>query len=113
MISCHTQRVGSPLLGDQNKENRRQYETLTPKESHAIGDRVVAQAMPKPDPEIPNHWGVYFAVDDTAKAIETAETHDGHVTYGPLDIPDVGAFAGLADPYRANFTVIQMAQPVE
>jgi len=65
------------------------------------------------DPEIPNHWGVYFAVDDTASAIETAEANGGHVTYGPWDIPDVGVFAGLADPYGANFTVIQMAQPVD
>ena len=65
------------------------------------------------DPEIPNHWGVYFAVDDTAGPMETAEATGGHVTYGPWDIPDVGVFAGLADPYGASFTVIQIAQPVD
>ena len=84
-----------------------------PYTSFAVGDRVVAGAMPKPDPEIPNSWGVYFAVDDTAQAIETANVNGGHVTYGPLDIPDVGVFAGIADPYGAKFTVIQLAQPVD
>jgi predicted enzyme related to lactoylglutathione lyase len=81
--------------------------------SFAVGGRVVAGAMPKADPEIPNNWGVYFAVDDTARAIETAGANGGHVTYGPMEIHDVGIFAGIADPFGANFTVIQLAQPVD
>lgn len=84
-----------------------------PYTSLAVGDRVIAGAMPKPDSEIPNHWGVYFAVDDTAQAIETASAHGGRVVYGPLDVADVGIFAGITDPYGANFTVIQLAQPVD
>jgi predicted enzyme related to lactoylglutathione lyase len=84
-----------------------------PYTSFAVGDSVIAGAMPKPDPEIPNNWGVYFAVDDTAEAMKTAKAYGGHVTYGPLEIPDVGVFAGLADPYGANFTVIQLAQPMD
>ena len=53
---------------------------------------------------MPSVWSTYFAVDDTAEATKTAKANDGHVTYGPLDIPDVGVFTGLADRYRTNFT---------
>lgn len=79
----------------------------------SAGDRVVAGAMPKPSDEIPNHWGVYFAVDDTPDAIATATAKGGQVVYGPMDIPDVGVFAGLTDPFGAHFTVIQLSQPVD
>lgn len=41
---------------------------------------------------MPSVWSTYFAVDDTASAMETAEANGGHVTYGPLDIPDVGCW---------------------
>lgn len=61
---------------------------------------------------MPSVWSTSFAVDDIASAMETAEANGGHVTYGPLDIPDVGVLAGLADPYGDGFTVIQMAPPV-
>jgi len=84
-----------------------------PYTSISAGDRVVAGAMPKPMPEIPNYWGVYFAVDDAPAAIATATSNGGQTTYGPMEIPDVGTFGGLVDPYGAHFTVIQLAQPVD
>lgn len=79
----------------------------------SVGERAVGGAMPKPDPSLPTYWGVYFAVDDTAGAIETATTGGATVDYGPLDIPDVGVFAGLSDPTGGHFTVIQLAGPVD
>lgn len=79
----------------------------------SVGDRVVAGAMPKPSPDIPNSWGAYFAVDDTQAAIESARSNGGSVTYGPMEVPEVGVFAGLVDPYGAHFTVIQLANPVD
>lgn len=79
----------------------------------SVGDRAVGGAMPKPDPQLPTYWGVYFAVDDTAKAIETARANGASVTYGPMDIPNVGIFAGLVDPTGGHFTVIQLAGPVD
>jgi hypothetical protein len=69
--------------------------------------------MPKPSDEIPNHWGVYFAVDDTSGAIATTTANGGRVVYGPMDVPNVGIFAGLSDPFGAHFTVIQLSQPVD
>ena len=61
---------------------------------------------------MPSVWSTYCAVDDTVGAVETAKANGGQVTYGPLEIVDVGVLAGLTDPYGANFTVIQLAQPV-
>lgn len=79
----------------------------------SVGDRVVGAAMPKPDPEIPTYWGIYFAVDDTAQAIETARANGASVTYGPMEVPEIGVFAGLVDPTGGHFTVIQLAAPVD
>ena len=84
-----------------------------PYTSISVGDRVVAGAMPKPTPEIPNNWGAYFAVDNTPEAIETATSNGGTVTFGPMEVPNVGVFAGLVDPFGAHVTVIQLASPVD
>ena len=67
-----------------------------------VGDRGVAGAMAKPMAEIPNHWGVYFAVDDVAKTIVQATENGGSLVHGPQEIPEVGTFAGLVDPYGSN-----------
>lgn len=58
--------------------------------------------------ELPNHWMVYFAVDDTdATAARCAEL-GGAVSVPPTDIP-VGRFAVLNDPQGAAFSVIRLA----
>jgi predicted enzyme related to lactoylglutathione lyase len=58
---------------------------------------------------VPEHWMVYFAVDDcdafAAKASETG----GTVCVPPTEIP-VGKFAVLNDPQGGTFSVIQMAE---
>lgn len=79
----------------------------------SAGDRPAAGAMAKPAPEIPNNWGVYFAVDDAAAALETARENGGEVSYGPIDLPEVGTFVGLVDPTGGHFTVIQLAGEVD
>ena len=84
-----------------------------PYTSISVGDRAVAGAMAPQAPNIPNHWGAFFAVDSTADAIETTKANGGGITYGPMDVPDVGTFAGITDPYGAHLTVIQLAQPVD
>jgi hypothetical protein len=55
------------------------------------------------------HWEVYFAVGDCDAAMKRAVGLGGAVLYGPLDVPGAGRLAGLQDPGRASFTVMQPA----
>jgi predicted enzyme related to lactoylglutathione lyase len=56
--------------------------------------------------EIPAHWLVYFAVENTDAAVETVKAAGGGVSFGPIDIP-AGRFAMVTDPHGAAFAVIQ------
>jgi Predicted enzyme related to lactoylglutathione lyase len=56
--------------------------------------------------EVPAHWLVYFAVENTDAAVETVKSSGGGVSFGPIDIP-AGRFAMLTDPHGAAFAVIQ------
>jgi len=58
---------------------------------------------------IPPNWLVYFAVDDTDATIDAAKKAGGSAMMGPMDIPDVGRFAILADGQGAVFAVIKTA----
>jgi predicted enzyme related to lactoylglutathione lyase len=60
--------------------------------------------------EVPAHWLVYFAVENTDAAVETAKGSGGAVAFGPIDIP-AGRFAIVTDPAGAAFAVIQMPEP--
>lgn len=59
--------------------------------------------------EIPAHWLVYFAVDNTDATIEAVKSSGGNVPFGPIDIP-AGRFAIAADPHGAAFAVIQLPE---
>ena len=59
--------------------------------------------------EVPSHWLIYFAVDDTDGAADKARELGGGVTVPPRDIPEVGRFAVLSDPNGAHFCVIALA----
>jgi uncharacterized protein len=79
-----------------------------------VDGEMVAGGMPMGDqfpPEVPPHWAVYFAVDDTDATAEKAKQLGGQVRSEPMDIPDVGRFAVIADPQGAVFSVIKNAQP--
>ena len=60
------------------------------------------------DGGMPAVWGIYFAVDDTDKAVEIAKANGGSVLQPPMDI-EPGRLAVLADPAGAMFSVIKMA----
>ena len=60
-------------------------------------------------PEVPAHWLVYFAVENTDAAVETVKSSGGNVAFGPIDIP-AGRFAVVTDPFGAVFAVIQMPE---
>ncbi|MEX2031821.1 MAG: VOC family protein [Dehalococcoidia bacterium] len=57
---------------------------------------------------LPPNWLVYFAVDDVDAAIEEAKSAGGAVHMGPMDIPQVGRIAMIADPQGAVFAIIKM-----
>ena len=59
--------------------------------------------------EIPAHWLVYFAVENTDASLEQIKSGGGDVRFGPVDIP-AGRFAIVADPFGATFAVIQMPE---
>jgi predicted enzyme related to lactoylglutathione lyase len=58
--------------------------------------------------EVPPHWLVYFAVDDTDATVKKAQELGGSVLVPPMDIPP-GRFAVVADDRGAHFAVIKMA----
>jgi predicted enzyme related to lactoylglutathione lyase len=60
--------------------------------------------------EVPNHWLVYFAVDDCDAAVARARELGG-TPMEPMDIPDVGRFAIVHDPLGTVFAVIKLDNP--
>jgi predicted enzyme related to lactoylglutathione lyase len=76
-----------------------------------MGERGIAGAMPPPADGIPPYWGVYFAVADTDATVAKATELGASVLAEPMDLPDVGRMAALADPQGAAFNVIKNAQP--
>ena len=56
---------------------------------------------------VPNHWMVYFAVDDCAAAAAKVAETGGTVCVPPTEIP-VGTFSVLIDPQGCTFSVITL-----
>lgn len=79
----------------------------------SVGGRPIAGAMPPPVAEIPNHWGVYFAVDDLDSARSAAEDAGAALIFERMEIPDVGYFLGLKHEAGGTITLIQLASPVD
>jgi len=57
----------------------------------------------------PPHWIAYTVVDDVDASAQTAEKLGGKVYASPMDIPEVGRFAILADPQGATFAIFKPA----
>jgi hypothetical protein len=55
---------------------------------------------------LPPFWSIYFAVDDTDKAVETTLKHGGKLQ-GNIDDTPFGRMAAVVDPHGANFKVIK------
>jgi len=66
---------------------------------------MAARGVPE---EIPAHWQVYFAVEDTDAAIAQATERGGSVMVPPMEVP-AGRFSILVDPHGASFAVITLA----
>jgi predicted enzyme related to lactoylglutathione lyase len=76
-----------------------------------VGGTDVGGCMEPPMPGIPNHWHVYFAVDDADATAAKASAEGGQVITEPFDIPSVGRSAVLSDPQGAVFSVLKPAAP--
>jgi predicted enzyme related to lactoylglutathione lyase len=77
------------------------------------GDRP-AGGMYKPGPEmrnVPPHWLVYFAVDDTDAKLNKATELGGKTISPAMDIPGTGRFAVVQDPQGAVFGIIKLTTP--
>jgi predicted enzyme related to lactoylglutathione lyase len=59
--------------------------------------------------EVPAHWMVYFAVEDTDATVAKATELGGSLMFGPIDI-EAGRFAILTDPHGAGFAAIALSE---
>jgi len=83
------------------------YTTINPGENMVGGILNMAERG-VPD-EIPAHWQVYFAVEDTDAAVAQATGSGGSVMVPPMKVP-AGRFSILVDPHGASFAVIALAE---
>jgi predicted enzyme related to lactoylglutathione lyase len=70
----------------------------------------IAGAMAPPVEGMPSYWGVYFMVNDAARAVETARTQGAQVMMEATEMPGVGVLATLVDPHGAAFSVMEPGQ---
>ncbi|MER0238290.1 VOC family protein [Fulvimarina sp. MAC8] len=74
----------------------------------SAGDSDVGGIMKMPDgAPMPPLWSAYIGVDDVDEATEKAQSLGASVHMPPMDIPNVGRFAFLADPQGAVFYVMR------
>ncbi len=77
-----------------------------------LGERSVGGMMTRPPQlpaEVPNYWGVYFAVADIEASVAKVKELGGSVHMGPMAI-EPGTFAMVADPQGAMFNVMQLSE---
>lgn len=65
---------------------------------------IAARGVPE---EVPAHWQVYFATEDTDATVEQTKANGGGVMVEPFEVP-VGRIAILHDPHGASFAVIAL-----
>lgn len=70
-------------------------------------DVEVGGCMQPRTADVPNHWQVYFAVDDADATVADATAAGAQVIAEPFDIPQVGRCAVLSDPQGAVFSVMK------
>jgi uncharacterized protein len=73
-----------------------------------VDDQMVGGSTPPPMEGVPNHWHVYFAVEDADATAAKVTELGGSVMVAPFDSP-VGRMAVLTDPQGAVFSIIKLA----
>jgi predicted enzyme related to lactoylglutathione lyase len=56
---------------------------------------------------IPPHWRIYFAVKGCEDTVAKARLAGGEILAPPANVPTVGRFAVIKDPFGATFAIIQ------
>lgn len=70
--------------------------------SFDLGGKAVAGGMAAQDQGGPaDIWSVYLQTDDAARTAEAATAHGGQVYVPPMEVPQVGTMAFVADPSGA------------
>lgn len=75
----------------------------------AAPDGEAVAGMMAPPPGTSGGWAIFFGTADLAATLEAARTGGGQVVFGPMDIPEVGAFAVVRDPQGVALHVMQPA----
>jgi predicted enzyme related to lactoylglutathione lyase len=80
-----------------------------------IGGTPVAGSMSTESDElkgmnIPPHWAVYMSVDDVDARLEKVKANGGTVVVEPMDVPNVGRMALIADPQGAHIWLYKASQ---
>lgn len=74
-----------------------------------LDGRPIGGTMPLPDEAkqagAPPHWMLYVSTPDTDASLEQAKRLGAKPLMGPMDIPEMGRFAVLADPQGAVFAL--------
>ncbi|MEP7022682.1 MAG: VOC family protein [Actinomycetota bacterium] len=73
-----------------------------------VGDAQVGGTSAPQMPGVPNHWHIYFAVEDADAAAAKIAELGGTILVPPFDIP-VGRIAVATDPQGAAFSIIKSA----
>jgi uncharacterized protein len=77
-----------------------------------VGGQMVGGSTPPQMEGVPNHWYVYFAVEDADATAAKAKALGGAVLAEPFDTP-VGRMAAVRDPQGATFSIIKPAPQPE
>jgi predicted enzyme related to lactoylglutathione lyase len=67
--------------------------------------------LPAEMANVPPFWMTYIAVDDVDATAKRVEELGGKIHTGPMDIPNVGRFAVIADPSGAVLSIIKLEMP--
>jgi predicted enzyme related to lactoylglutathione lyase len=73
----------------------------------AAGMYAMDESWPR---EVPAHWMVYFAVDDTDATVKRIEELGGRISVPPSDSP-YGRFAVVSDPQGGTFSIVKVTRP--
>lgn len=70
-----------------------------------VDGKSVAGSMSTNNPDmqgVPPHWAVYLSVDDVDARLAKVTANGGTIVVPPMDIPNVGRMALIADPQGAH-----------